>query len=217
MKRMITAAAAAAGSLALLGGALVAGGAPALAGLPTNQAWGADATGTITLSPVALATPSFNPAVASNANIPGLLATSTITDRASTGGAEARINGPTVLTLPGNGSLLNLPANNSLTTSGLRSWCEVDGSDVFGGATIFSGAIMQIGYTTIALPAEARAEHGDHPAARRRHDHAQLPEHDRGRAHLRGDPGGAGRPDRRPRRVAVLPQRELTGAAGGGH
>ncbi|MFI5067606.1 MAG: hypothetical protein ACHP9Z_26995 [Streptosporangiales bacterium] len=152
MKRMITAAAVAAGSLALLGGALVAGGAPALALPTTNQAWGADATGTITLSPVALATPSFNPAVASNANIPGLLSTTTITDRASTGGAEARVNGPTVLTLPGNGSLLTLPANNSLTTSGLRSWCEVDGSDVYGGATIFSGAIMQIGYTTIALP-----------------------------------------------------------------
>ena len=152
MKRRISRAAAAAGSLALLGGALVAGGAPALAAPPTNQAWGADATGTITLSPVALATPSFNPAVASNANIPGLLTTTTITDRASTGGAWARVNGPTVLTLPGNGSLLTLPANNSLTTSGLRSWCEVDGSDVFGGATIFSGAIMQIGYSTIALP-----------------------------------------------------------------
>jgi len=149
---MITAAAVAAGSLALLGGALVAGGAPALALPTTNQAWGADATGTITLSPVALATPSFNPAVASNANIPGLLSTTTITDRASTGGAEARVNGPTVLTLPGNGSLLTLPANNSLTTSGLRSWCEVDGSDVYGGATIFSGAIVQVGYTTIPLP-----------------------------------------------------------------
>ena len=152
MKRMITAAAAAAGSLALLGGALVAGGAPALALPPTNQAWGADATGTITLSPVALATPSFNPAVASNANIPGLLSTTTITDRASTGGAEARINGPTVLTLPGNGSLLNLPANNSLTTSGLRSWCEVDGSDVFGGATIFSGAITYLLPSDLTIP-----------------------------------------------------------------
>jgi hypothetical protein len=150
---MITAAAAAAGSLALIGGALVAGGAPAFAKASGNLAWGADATGPITLSPVALATPSFNPAVASNANIPGLLATTTITDRASTGGAWARVNGPTVLTLPGNGSLLDLPANNSLTTAGLRSWCTVDGDgDVFGGATIFSGAIMQIGYATIALP-----------------------------------------------------------------
>ncbi len=153
MKRMITAAAAAAGSLALAGGALVAGGAPALAGPTTNQAWGADATGTITLSPVALATaPGFNPAVASNANIPGLLSTTTITDRASSGGAWARVNGPTVLTLPGNGSLLNQPANNSLATSGLRSWCEVDGSDVFGGVTIFSGAITYLRPSDLTIP-----------------------------------------------------------------
>ena len=152
MKRMIAAAVTAAGSLALIGGALVAGGAPALAGPPTNQAWGADATGLITLSPVALATPSFTAAVASNANIPGLLATGTITDRADNTGAWARINQPIVLTLPGNGSLLNLPANNSLATSGLRSWCEVDGSDVYGGATIFSGAITYLRPSVLTIP-----------------------------------------------------------------
>ena len=153
MKRMITAAAAAAGSLALAGGALVAGGAPALAGPTTNRAWGAGASGTIVLSPVAVATPSFDPAVASNANIPGLLATTTITDRASTGGAWARVNGPTVLTLPGNGSPLSLPANNSLATSGLRSWCAVGSSgDVFGGATIFSGAITYLRPSDLTIP-----------------------------------------------------------------
>jgi len=153
MKRMITAAAAAAGSLALIAGALVAGGGPALADPPPGQAWGADATGPITLSPVALATPTSNPAVASNANIPGLLSTTTITDRATDGGAWARVNGPTVLTLPGNGSLFNEPANNSLTTSGLRSWCTVDGDgDVYGGATIFSGAIAFLRPSDLTIP-----------------------------------------------------------------
>jgi hypothetical protein len=155
MKRMITAAATVAGSLALAGGALVAGGAPALALPPTNTSWGADATGTIALAPVAVATPSSGPEVAANANIPGLLATSTITDRASTGGAWARVNGPTVLTLPGNGSVFNLPANNSVTTSGVRSWCTVDSfGDVFGGATIFNGMITfdRPSYLTIPLP-----------------------------------------------------------------
>ena len=152
MKRMITAAVTAAGSLALLGGALVAGGAPALALPTTNQAYGASATGTITLAPVAVATPTFNPAVASNANIPGLLSTTTITDRASTGGAWARVNGPVVLTLPGNGSLFNQPANNSLATAGLRSWCEVDGGSVYGGATIFSGAITYLLPSILTIP-----------------------------------------------------------------
>ncbi len=156
MKRMITAAATVAGSLALVGGALVAGSAPALALPLANQSWGADATGTIALAPVALATLDFNPAVASNANIPGLLSTTTITDRASTGGAWARVNGPTVLTLPGNGSLFNLPANNSLTTSGLRSWCTVSGDDdnddVVGGATIFSGAITYLLPSDLTIP-----------------------------------------------------------------
>ena len=153
MRRTIAAAAAAAGSLALAGGALVAGGAPALAGPTTNRAWGAGASGTITLSPVAVATPGSDPAVASDANIPGLLATSTITDRASTGGAWGRVNGPTVLTLPGNGSLLTLPANNSLATAGLRSWCTVDSSgDVFGGVTIFSGAVTYLRPSDLTIP-----------------------------------------------------------------
>ena len=156
MKRKFSRAAAAAGSLALLGGALVAGGAPALAGSPTNTAWGADATGTITLAPVAVATPSANPAVASNANIPGLLATATITDRASTGGAWARVNGPVVLTLPGNGSLFNQPANNALAASGLRSWCEVDGSSVYGGATIFGGSITFFRPSVVTIPLPAK-------------------------------------------------------------
>ena len=140
MKRKISRAAAAAGSLALLGGALVAGAAPALAAPPpATRSWGAAASGTITLAPVALAMPASSPVVASNANIAGLLATTTITDRASAGGAWARVNGGIVLTLPNNGSL---------TTSGLRSWCtftvgdgDHDGDDVVGGATIFSGAI----------------------------------------------------------------------------
>ena len=146
MKRKTSRAAAAAGSLALLGGALVAGTGPALATPPPNRSWGAAASGKIMLTPVALATRDSGPAVASNANIAGLLATSTITDRASAGGAGARVNGPTVLTLPDHGSLV---------TSGLRSWCTVSGDDdVHGGATIFSGAITYFRPSdrTIALP-----------------------------------------------------------------
>ena len=55
--------------------------------------------------------------------------------------------------------MLTLPDHGSLTTSGLRAWCTLSGGDkdndnddVVGGVTIFSGAIMQLGQTTIVLP-----------------------------------------------------------------
>ena len=145
MKRMITAALAAAGSLALLGGALVAGSAPAFAGNTYNSSWGADATGPQTLSPVAVATPFYTPNAASNVNLAGLLATSAIVDRADLSGAWSRI---------GQGVVLTLPNQGRLSASGLRSWCHVSSfdGDVYGGAHIFSGAIVQIGQQTIALP-----------------------------------------------------------------
>ena len=144
MKRMITAALGAAGSLALLGGALVAGGAPALAAVG-NSSWGADAIGPQKLAPVAVATPFYTPNAASNANLAGLLATSGIVDRADQSGAWSRI---------GQGVVLTLPNRGTLTASGLRSWCHVSSfdGDVSGGVHIFSGAIMQIGYQTIPLP-----------------------------------------------------------------
>jgi hypothetical protein len=144
MKRLITAAATAAGSLALLGGALVAGGGPALAA-PGNMSWGADASGPQTLLPVAVATPYYTPNAASNANLAGLLATSAIVDRADNSGAWSRI---------GQGIVLTLPNDGSLTASGARSWCQVSSfsGNVYGGARIFSGAVMELGYQTIGLP-----------------------------------------------------------------
>ena len=122
-----------------------------------------------------------------------------------------------MLTLPGNGSLLNEPANNSLTTSGLRSWCTVDSDgDVYGGATIFSGAITYLRPSDLTIPLPEK------PAP---NTVITLPygagtitlnyqNDNAGAAHLRGDQGGAGRPDRRPRRVPVLLLRGLTGQAG---
>ena len=144
MNRMVTAAVTAAGSLALLSGVLVAGAAPAGATPVPNGAFGAAATGPVTLAPVAGAQPGHTPAVASNANLPGLLATGTIVDRADDLGAWSRINQPIVLTLPNHGSL---------SASGIRSWCLYNNGSPFGGTDIFSGAIVQVGQLTVPLPA----------------------------------------------------------------
>ena len=143
MKRVVLAGVTAAGSLALIGGVLVAGGGAALAASTTNRAWGAGATGTIMLSPVAVATPTFTPAVAPNANIAGLLSTSTIVDRADSAGAWSRVEAGMVLRLPGQGWL---------TSSGVRSWCTVGTSgDVSGGATIVAGSVTQLGRSIVPL------------------------------------------------------------------
>jgi hypothetical protein len=145
MKRLITAAATAAGSLALLGGALVATGAPASASTDI-AAFGATAFGLIHLSPVALATVGDSPAVASNANLTRLLTTGVIQDRAIEDGATSQVN-------PVN---LTLPAQGSMTATGLRSWCLDVGDGSIGSANIYSGAVMQVGAATIHLPVNPR-------------------------------------------------------------
>jgi len=150
MKNKIGRAAAAAGSLALLGGAALAGAGPAAAAPFGNGAYGAATGGTIFTPPVANA--SVGEALsASNANVPGLLTTGPIFDRAAADGASSRITG---------GVVINLPHNGKLTLTGSSSWCRIFGSDAFGGANLFGGSITYNlpSLITIPLPQQPAAD-----------------------------------------------------------
>jgi hypothetical protein len=150
MKNKIGRAAAAAGSLALLGGAALAGAGPAGAAAFGNGAYGAATGGTIFTPPVANA--SVGEALsASNANVPGLLTTGPIFDRAAADGASSRITG---------GVVINLPHNGKLTLTGSSSWCRIFGSDAFGGVNLFGGSITYNlpSLITIPLPQKPAAD-----------------------------------------------------------
>jgi len=154
MKRMITRAAAAAGSLALVGGAVVAGAAPAGAAPIGNGAYGAATGGTIFTPPVANATVGDSPLVASNANVPGVLTTGNIFDRADPNGASSRVT---------QGVVINLPNNGSLKASQVTSSCRIIDGTVYGGVTITAGTITYFNRTTdsyysIALPMHPAAD-----------------------------------------------------------
>jgi hypothetical protein len=147
MSRMIVRTVIMTASMALLGSAALTGAAGAGAdGVQPTVAWGASASGPVVLSPVARAIPGNTPQAASNANLAGLLATGTIIDRADVTGAWARVTQGIAATLPDNGSL---------TAAGVRSWCIFNDDSPFGGATIFSGAIVQVGQATVPLPQHA--------------------------------------------------------------
>ena len=133
MKRMIFRAAAAAGSLALVGGAVVAGAAPAGAQDTTNGAYGAATGGTIFTAPVANASPGNSPLVASNANVPGVLSTGVILDRSDPNGSSSHVT---------QGVVINLPDGGQLQASQVSSWCRTAGGDVYGGVTITAGRII---------------------------------------------------------------------------
>ena len=134
MKRMIIRAAAAAGSLALVGGMVVAGAAPAGADPFGNGAYGAATGGTVYTPPVANATPEDSPLVASNANVPGVLSTGNIFDRSDPNGSSSRVTQGVVITLPDGGQL---------QASQVTSWCRIVNDEVvYGGVTITAGRII---------------------------------------------------------------------------
>jgi len=98
VNRLLSGVVTVAGSLVMMGG-IVAAATPAGAAPmppPTPAAWGADARGPLMLPPVALATPMNTPAVASNANIGGLLTTGSILDRVSPTAGFSIVGSPLV-------------------------------------------------------------------------------------------------------------------------
>jgi hypothetical protein len=141
MNRILGTAVKVAGSLAITAGTILAA-VPASAAT-TNQAYGAAATGPLTLAPVAVATPTNTAAVASHANLAGFLATGVIMDRADATFASALVNSPVV-------TMSSIMA--TLSASYVRSACRIFGSTIFARSDIYNGSIVQVGHSTIALP-----------------------------------------------------------------
>lgn len=137
MNRIFRRAVIAASSLGLVGGTVLTA-LPASAASPI-AAWGASATGPIAINPVALATPGNTPGVASNANFTNVLTTGLIIDRASPTTAYSLVNSPLVK------SDLLLA---SFQAAQVTSWCHWFGGPFSdGGASIYSGSVMQNGST----------------------------------------------------------------------
>ncbi len=146
MNRIFRRAVLAASSLAVAGG-IVLTALPASAATPIRS-WGASATGPISFGQVAPATPFFTPDVASNANYTNFLTTGLIIDRASPSTAYSLVNSPLV-------NLSSLLA--TIQADQVTSWCHmVAPFFTFGGASIFSGSVSQIGgvsYNPLTNPA----------------------------------------------------------------
>lgn len=141
MNRILSSAVKVAGSLALIGGAVVAAAMPAGAAPPT-AAWGVSATGLTTIAPVALATSTFTPATSSAFVVPGFITTGGILDRASTTDAFSNVGSPKIYL----GSQYN-----QLNASDAMSSCRNIFGFKFGDTTIQAGAITGIGLPNIPL------------------------------------------------------------------
>jgi hypothetical protein len=141
MNRILGSAVKVAGALAITAGTIMAA-VPASAA-SVNSAFGASATGPITLAPVALATPTNTAAVASNANLAGFLATGVIMDRADAVIATSLVKSPVV-------TMSSILA--TLSASYVRSACRIFGNTIFARTDIYNGSIVRVGQNTIALP-----------------------------------------------------------------
>jgi len=141
MNRIFRRAVIAAGSLGVAGGIALAPLPASAAPMPVIAAWGAHATGAITIPQVALATPGHTPVVASNANYSPYLATGRIVDRATPDTALSRVESPLVTVSP----------YGTMSASQVTSWCNIspprmsDAISAVGGASVFSGAISTSG------------------------------------------------------------------------
>ena len=134
---------------------------PASAGpLPPIHSWGAEAMGPASFPPVAYATPGHTPAVASNANYTNFLTTGMILDRASTSTAYSRVNSPLV-------NLSFLQA--TIQADQVTSYCHIGRRGTFGGASIFSGSVSQIG--------EDQLQPADQPGAQHQRDRSRVHGH----------------------------------------
>jgi hypothetical protein len=148
MSRMLSNAVPAAGCLALLAGAALAGAAPAAASTPMNESYAVYATGRMSTQPVGQASYSGgSPVILPNADAAGLLGTGLITDAAGPASAASKVPS-LVVTLPGQAVLRAQLASSS---------CRFDtrARAASGTARIDQGRITQAGHRTIALPASA--------------------------------------------------------------
>ena len=139
MNRLLSGAVKVAGSLAVVGGAVLASALPAGA-VTLPRSWGAQATGIVSLPQVALSTPGNTPVTAFNVSAGGLFSASFILDRSGPDTSYSKVQNPVV-------SVSSALAAISATTA--ISMCT---TDVNGTSTIIGGSIVQTGQPTIHLP-----------------------------------------------------------------
>lgn len=134
-----------AASVSLACGIAAAAAGPALAASP-NEAYGAAATGLISVSPLGLATfPGTSSVTVANVNIAGLLTTGVVTDKADAVSASSTIANPRV----------GLSALATLTATAVTSSCVFDPNtgNVSGTASIARGRVTVVGLPNTTLAA----------------------------------------------------------------
>ncbi|PZS40559.1 MAG: hypothetical protein DLM62_02270 [Pseudonocardiales bacterium] len=142
MNRILSSAVKVAGSLAVIGGAVVAAAMPASAAPPT-RAWGISAGGFIHINPVAEATVFNTPQVATSFLYPGFVTTSGILDRASATEAFSQVGSPKVYLFS---------QVDQLNASSVMSTCRIGFFGTVGDTTIQAGSIKITGEPSIPLP-----------------------------------------------------------------
>ena len=146
VNRILSSAVKVAGSLAVIGAATAAAAAPAGAD-PLASAWGVEASGPVTIAPVALAETGATPGVSGGVVYPGLT-TGGILDRASSDSAYSQVGSPKVYFTTQPVDQLNA----SLLSSSCRSGTILG---TFGTTTIQAGSIIAPsvpGFSPIPLP-----------------------------------------------------------------
>ena len=143
VNRILSSAVKVAGSLAVIGGTVVAAAAPAGAINPI-RAYGVAANGFIHISQVAVATSTFTPATSSGVNVADFVTTSGILDRATTTSAFSNVGSPKIY-VDGN-------ITDQLNASSAMSSCRLLFGVPFGQSTIQAGSITESGLPNIALP-----------------------------------------------------------------
>jgi hypothetical protein len=143
VNRILSSAVKVAGSLAVIGGAVVAVAMPAAAAPPT-RAWGVSAGGFIHINPVAEATVFNTPQAASSFIYPGFVTTGGILDRVTATDAFSNVGSPKVY--------LDGHITDQLNASNVMSSCRTIFGTKFGFTTIQAGSISEIGLPNIPLP-----------------------------------------------------------------
>jgi hypothetical protein len=141
VNRILSRAIAVAGSMAVIGGAVVAAAAPAGA-IPPTRSWGVSANGLTHIFPVAEATPFFTPATSSAVVVPGFITTGGILDRVSSTAAFSNVGSPKIYL----GSQYN-----QFNATNVMSSCRNILGIKFGQTTIQAGAITGIGLPNIPI------------------------------------------------------------------
>ncbi|HEY5354279.1 MAG TPA: hypothetical protein VIK57_17650 [Streptosporangiaceae bacterium] len=139
MNRIVSGTVKTAGALAVAGGAILATAMPAGA-VTLPRAWGAEATGTVSLPQVAVATTANTPATAFNVSAPPLLSTGFILDRAGPNTGYSSVQYPDVYISSALATVSATKVTSSCTTG------------ISGTSNIYGGTVVQTTQSKITLP-----------------------------------------------------------------